>query len=164
LHVLRAGKRYRRAQLITGGEIRTMGPDQQVPGEFEFYLGSTRDAAFGAWWDGKGMIYESFDSGYRQREQIRLTPSSAQWHRFWRTVDQLGVWQWARRYEPGTRFEPNTVIRDGTHWSLTLARGRSRVESSGDSSGPNAVDLDDSAVFTRFLEAVSRLLGGREFA
>jgi hypothetical protein len=56
------------------------------------------------------------------------------------------------------------VIRDGTHWSINLAWGTSRVVASGDGAGPDDVDLDASPSFRRLCEAVSRLAGGAEFA
>ena len=135
-----------------------------APGEFEVYLGSFGDTAYGVWWDGDHLVYESFRTGYQDREQLRLSPSDAQWRRFWRTMDEIDVWRWSARYEAGARFEPQTQTRDGTHWSLTLAHAGRIVESSGDSAGPGAVDLDESVAFAAFLEAVSRLIGGRPFS
>jgi hypothetical protein len=121
-------------------------------------------ASYGAWWTGTDIVYESFDVGYRDLEQIRVTPSAAQWRRFWRVVDELAVWEWAPRYRHAERFEPSTVVRDGVHWSLTLEHAGKRVESSGEGSGPGAADLDESAIFSRFLDVLSRLLGGRAFS
>jgi hypothetical protein len=135
----------------------------EAPTEFGVYLGSFADTAYGLWWDGEQLLYESFRAGYHDREQIRIAPSETQWRRFWHTLDELEVWRWGTRYEPGARFEPREEIRDGTHWSLTLAHAGRRVESSGDSSGPDAVDLDESSPFAAFLEALRRLIGGRPF-
>ena len=138
--------------------------DDQGPLALEVYLGSVNGSSYGVWWDGERLVYESFESGYARRRQLLLVPSQAQWRRFWRTMDQIGVWGWAGRYEPGERFEPESVIRDGTHWSLTLADAGRYVESSGDNAGPDAGDLDEGPVFARFCEALARLLGGRVFA
>jgi hypothetical protein len=99
-----------------------------------------------------------------ERRQVLLTPSTAQWRRFWRTMDSIGVWSWLGRYKPGERFEPLELVRNGTHWSLTLAHGDFRVESCGDSGGPDSVDLEESERFVAFLDAVSRLIGGRTFS
>ncbi len=136
----------------------------ELPLAFEVYIGSFSGTAYGVWWDGERLVYESFESGYEGRQQLALSPSQAQWRRFWRSMDQIGIWEWAKRYEPGERYEPESVVRDGTHWSLTLADAGRRVESSGDNAGPGARDLDESRVFDRFCEAVARLVGGREFA
>ena len=79
-------------------------------------------------------------------------------------MERIDVWAWRARYEPGERYEPADVIRDGTHWSITLAWGSRRVVASGDGAGPDDVDLDASRTFRCLCEAVSRLTGGAEFA
>jgi hypothetical protein len=135
-----------------------------APRALEVYLGSVNGRSFGVCWEGTELAYESFEPGYQGSQQVRLSPSQAQWRRFWRSMDQIGVWDWATRYEPGERFEPRSVVRDGTHWSLTLANADRAVESSGDNASPDACDLDESRVFPRLCEAVARLVGGREFA
>lgn len=127
------------------------------------YIGSFGGPSYGVWWDGEQLVYESFLPGYEERQQLFLSPSTAQWHRFWRTMDRIDVWNWRSRYGPGERLEPRESTRDGMHWSLTVARNDRSVESSGDSGGPDSVDLDDSEAFTSFSRAVSRLIGGRTF-
>jgi len=134
-----------------------------TPVVFEIHLGGVRGRSFGAWWNGEHIVYESFGVAYEGREQAEIVPSDAQWARFWRTMDSLGVWHWQPSYEPGARFEPEGVTRDGTHWSLTLRLGDRCAESGGDSAGPDSVDLDESLQFAALCEAVSRLLGGLEF-
>jgi hypothetical protein len=138
--------------------------ENDTPRFLEVYLGSFSGPSYGVYWEGTTLVYESFESGYQRRQQVLLSPSHAQWRRFWRSMDQLGVWEWAERYEPGDRFEPKSVIRDGTYWSLTLAHADRAVESCGDNAGPDARDLDESRVFAGFCEAVTRLTGGCEFA
>jgi hypothetical protein len=135
-----------------------------APEVLEVYVGSFRSPSYGLWWDGKQLVYESFVSGYDERLQTFIVPSEAQWGRFWRTIDAIDVWSWNERYEPGARFEPTAQIRDGTHWSLSLRRGDRSVESAGDNSGPGATDLDESAPFAAFADAVSRLTGGYAFS
>jgi hypothetical protein len=136
----------------------------QEPLAFEVYLGSFGGPSYGVWWDGSRLVYESFEPAYDESQQVLLSPSRAQWERFWRSMNEIGVWQWAARYEPAERFEPLGVVRDGTHWSVTLAWAGGKVESSGDTAGPNSRDLDESRDFGRFCDAVSRLLGSREFS
>jgi hypothetical protein len=136
---------------------------EPTPEVLEVYVGSFGSPSYGLWWDGKQLVYESFVSGYEDRLQTVIAPSDAQWTRFWRTMDAIEVWSWAERYEPGARFEPTAQIRDGTHWSLSLQRDGRSVQSAGDNSGPGATDLDESAPFAAFAEAVSRLTGGYAF-
>jgi hypothetical protein len=138
--------------------------DALTPTALEIYVGSFAEASYGLWWDEDHLIYESFLPAYDDRAQIVLTPSRAQWARFWKTIDEIGVWDWRNRYHAAERFEPPEEIRDGTHWSLTLSSGGRSVESCGDSAGPDATDLDDSRAFQLFVQAVSRLIGGHRFS
>lgn len=138
--------------------------DLATPDIFELYIGSFSAPSYGLWWDGKQLVYESFISGYEERRQVYIAPSRAQWTRFWRTIDELDVWSWRDRYEPGGRFEPKGLIRDGTHWSVSLQVGDRRVETAGDNSGPGSTDLDESTKFGVLAEAVSRLTGGYSFS
>jgi hypothetical protein len=137
--------------------------DEPRPRALEVYVGNFGGPSYGIWWDGSRLVYESFLSGYEERRQVALSPSPAQWRRFWQTIDRIDVWAWESRYEPGARFEPVEQIRDGTHWSLTLARGDQSVQSSGDSRGPDSSDLDESGPFGELVGALSRLAGGRPF-
>jgi hypothetical protein len=134
--------------------------DQTTPDVLEIYLGSFSSPSYGLWWDGKQLVYESFVSGYEDRRQVYLVPSGAQWSRFWRTMDTIDVWSWKESSEPGGRLEPKDLIREGTHWSLSLQFGDRRVESAGD----GATDSGSGERFDAFAEAVSRLTGGYQFA
>ena len=137
--------------------------DETRPRALEVYVGNFGGPSYGIWWDGSGLVYESFLPGYEERRQAFLVPSSAQWRRFWQTMDRIDVWAWNGRYEPAPRFEPPEQVRDGTHWSLTLACGDRSVQSSGDSRGPDSADLDDSGPFGELVGALSRLAGGHPF-
>jgi len=138
--------------------------DGQLPSVFEVYVGSSGGMSYGVWWDGSHLIYESFSREYTDWQQSIISPSRIQWRRFWQSMDRIGVWEWGQRHEPAGRFEPPSVVRVGVHWSLTLGHASQQASSSGDSAGPGAADLDGDSTFALFLEAVSRLLGGRAFA
>ena len=150
--------RYREAQALT----QRRQPD--TPAALEIYHGGFGGSSYGAWWNGEQVVYESFGESYSAIEQTHVSPSPAQWQRFWRTVDHLHIWDWAPRYEPGERFEPNGVVRDGVYWSITLEHAGRRLESSGDGAGPDSMELDESPGFLGLLDALSRLLGGRAFS
>jgi hypothetical protein len=87
--------------------------------------------------------------------EVETTPET--WRRFWRTLDDLGVWDWAERYEP-----PDG-IRHGTVWQIGIERGERRIVSSGSNAYPGASGHDRTPEFERFCRAVSRLVGGRTF-
>jgi len=134
-----------------------------LPEVFEIFIGSSRRDSYGAWWDGGVVIYESFGPDFNGCEQLVLTPSRAQWERFWRSVDEIGVWQWETRYRQVGRFEPDGLGGTATQWSVALAHEGRKASSSGNGAGPGSADLDESLDFAALLEAVSRLLGGRSF-
>src|SRR5215207_1565301 len=65
---------------------------EDAPRVFETYVGGFRGLSFGAWWDGTVVVYESFGPAWADREQVIISPSKAQWLRFWRTMDRLEIW------------------------------------------------------------------------
>jgi hypothetical protein len=134
-----------------------------LPEVFEIFIGSSRGDSYGAWWDGNAVIYESFGPDFGGCEQIVLTPTRAQWERFWRSVEEIGVWAWAERYRQDDRFEPDQSAGTAAQWSVALAHGARRASSSGSGAGPGSADLDDSDGFAALSAAISRLLGGRSF-
>ena len=135
-----------------------------TPEALEIYVGSFSSPSYGLWWDGSKLVYESFVAGYEDRQQTYIKPSDAQWRRFWRTMDDIDVWSWQKRYARRAHAQPDQVVRDGTHWSLTLRCAGRSVESAGEDAGPGARDLGKSAQFDAFSEAVSRLTGGYRFS
>jgi hypothetical protein len=134
-----------------------------LPELFEIFIGSSRGHSYGACWDRPVVIYESFGPDFEGREQVELAPSRAQWERFWRTMDEIGIWQWAERYEQVSPFEPTELGSAAAQWSVALAHDGRQVCSSGSGAGPGSADLEESAAFDALLEAVSRLLGSRNF-
>ena len=137
--------------------------ERATPDEFEVYIGGFASLSYGLWWDGAQLVYETFGDAFSDRRQVTVSPSPAQWAKFWRTLDELDVWAWEDRYV-GTREQPGATVRDGVHWSLTIRRGEQSISSAGDNSGPSAVNHDESEDFAAFTEAVSRLTGGYPFA
>jgi len=92
-----------------------------------------------------------------------VIPTRPQWERFWRSVEEIGVWGWAERYRQDDRFEPDESAGTAAQWSVALAHGARRASSSGSGAGPGSADLDDSDGFAALSAAISRLLGGRSF-
>ena len=56
------------------------------PRALEVYVGSFGGPSYGVWLDGGRLVYESFLPGYEERRQVVLSPSQAQWRRFWQTT------------------------------------------------------------------------------
>ena len=71
----------------------------------------------------------------------------SEWERFWRTMDELGVWEWEARYH-----EAGGATK--TVWSIELSRGDRRLQAFGQDRFPPSFD--------RFCAAVSKLVGGEK--
>jgi hypothetical protein len=93
--------------------------------------------------------------------RARVRPTMQQWREFRRELDSIGIWRWRAQYlNPG--------VADGTQWSLDVAYPNQVIKTEGSNdypgSTPNPSGVpSESKVFTRYLEAVQRLVGGRAF-
>jgi hypothetical protein len=79
-----------------------------------------------------------------------ISPSPDEWARFWRSCKRIGVEKWRERYEP------ESIVSDGTWWAFSIHTPEFTYKGEGDNSYPPG--------FKAFCSAVSRLLGGLEFA
>ena len=75
--------------------------------------------------------------------------SPAEWGIVVRLFDAFGVGRWK------TRYEPDSLVLDGTHWSLEIESPLVSVSSSGDNTYPPR--------FGTVMAVISALLGGRTF-
>jgi len=90
-----------------------------------------------------------------------LEPTGRQWAAFRNALDEIGVWQWQKRYE-------NPGVCDGTQWTFEVAYGNRYLTASGDNNypGPEGEPNNHPEMtpqFRRLLSAVRALIGGREF-
>lgn len=106
------------------------------------------------------LVYTSREGG---GELITTTPrpTAAQWREFRRTLDDLKVWQWRADYS-------NHGVADGTQWSLDIAYADHSLTTGGsnnypDVNGKTSDSSDYTAAFNRYLAAVKKLLGGKNF-
>jgi hypothetical protein len=104
--------------------------------------------------DGEHLVWR-FGRG-EDVEEHELTPAPEEWARFWRALDQAGIWQWHARYE-------TDGVVDGTCWHVAAEHDGKRVESSGANGYPASPGPDPSRTFATFCRAVSEL-SGRQFA
>jgi hypothetical protein len=93
------------------------------------------------------------------RETVQVAPEA--WTAFCRTLDAAGVWRWKPSYVDGS-------VHDGTSWSFEITVDGQSMKSGGYNawpggsvSSPPAPGGDTS--FATWLQAVSALVGGREF-
>lgn len=97
------------------------------------------------------------DGGSTRRRMTGVSPSEAEWGRFLRDLDALGMWNWQKWYPfPGG-------VCDGTEWEVRIGWGGLRFRSTGDNNFPGRDGSPTgtpmcSPVFERFLKAVNRLV------
>jgi hypothetical protein len=97
----------------------------------------------------KALKYIMQYSGQPPTEKI-ISPSSEEWARFWRSCKRIGIDKWKERYNP------ESIVSDGTWWVFNIHMPSLMYKGEGDNAYPIG--------FNAFLSAVSRLLGGLEFA
>ena len=95
------------------------------------------------------------------RQSERISPTAAQWLEFRKALDELHVWQWKGDFA-------NQHVRDGTQWSIDIAYADRSLAILGsnnfpDSAGRPTSRPEPTEPFRRYLTAVKKLLGGREF-
>ena len=70
--------------------------------------------SYGIRWKQGKLWYEHFAHGYQKQETTEIEVSAKDWQRFWATLGRLSVWEW------DTRYDPDSLVCDGTHWSLKI--------------------------------------------
>ena len=132
-----------------------------MPERFTAYIGGFLGASYGIELRAGTLSYTSSDRGRQNTKHARITPTAVEWREFRRTLDDLKVWQWRTDY-------PNQGTADGTQWSLDIAYADHSVKSRGDNNYPQANGKPNgkpeaTETFNRYLVAISKLIGGREF-
>jgi hypothetical protein len=132
-----------------------------VPTRFIARIGGFLGASYSVELHDGALLYTSSESGQRNRKQETLTPTAAQWREFRQTLDDLKVWQWRADY-------PNHGINDGTQWSLDIAFADRSLTAHGDNNYPDTTgkpngSSDSTKTFNRYLAAIKKLIGGKNF-
>ena len=86
----------------------------------------------------------------RHGKEKFVTPPTEAWARFMRACAHLGIRKWKESYSP------DVEIYDGGLWSVDINLDGFKYQGNGDGDFPVG--------FKSFISAVSRLLGGLEFA
>lgn len=134
-----------------------------MPRKFEARIGGHLGWSFSATLTGSGLEYVEYAEEFVPMAAKILSPSPAQWHALWKTLDQLEVWRWKNEYI-------NTHVRDGTSWEFECEWDGRQIKTAGSNAFPGDPDpgkptnsQDESKRFDSFLLAISQLLGGEPF-
>ena len=118
--------------------------------------------------DGDRLIYTVKGYDYATNKELVRTrefrPSPQQWEAFWKSMDEVDVWNWKPSYE-------HKRLADGTHWSVELAHNGRTIRSQGrilfpgkESQSLETEYTDDRGpIFEKYLEAVRKLIGDEAF-
>jgi len=89
----------------------------------------------------------------------QIQPSENTWREFWATMDAIGAWKWELYYE-----QEYVVVMDGTWWAIHIEYAGKVLKTGGHCSYPPDRNQGRmSEEFTRFIEAVARLVEGYPF-
>jgi hypothetical protein len=134
-------------------------PAEHLPKKLMFNTGGL-EATYSVVWDGKALQYTQRGvAPFADTSKSKtVTPTEAQWKKFWLSVDEAKAWKWSDRYE-------NSKILDGGYWTLRLEHGDNKLDSSGRNAFPSDEDLTKpsrpgmSHSFDQFRKALDALLG-----
>jgi hypothetical protein len=146
------------AMLMLCSRSLIAGEANAIPQRFHARIGGFKGSCEVQLQDGR-LQYALSGRGHKSHREVQPTPE--QWRAFRRELDAIGVWRWRAQYV-------NPRVCDGTQWSLDVAYSDRAVKSQGSNDYPQATSDPlsvpaGSEMFTRYLKAVQRLLGGIAF-
>ncbi len=108
--------------------------------------------------DGETLIYSARIDDEMSEE---LSATREDWDAFRSEIDAIGIWNWHADYD-------NPDILDGNQWEVRIRWGSRSCKIYGRNNYPNedgtpSQTYEQTDTFSRFLQAVMRLAGGRAF-
>jgi hypothetical protein len=141
---------------IFGGEEQS-----QVPTRFTARIGGFLGASYSVELHDGVLLYTSAERGQRNQKKEKVTPTAAEWRDLRQTLEDLKVWQWRADY-------PSHGVVDGTQWMLDIAYADRSLTAHGSNNYPGTAGApngrpDTTEAFNRYLAAIRKLIGGRNF-
>src|SRR4051812_16176364 len=141
---------------------RPAGEPSIVPTHFVARIGGFLGSSYSVELKGETLAYTASDRGQTNVRHTTITPPDAAWREFRKTLDELKVWQWQNDY-------PRGGVVDGTQWLFEIAYSDRTLKSRGDNNYPDAAGKptgkpEFTPVFNRYLEAIKKLIGGKDFS
>jgi hypothetical protein len=141
---------------VFGGEEQS-----QAPTRFTARIGGFLGASYSVELHDGVLLYTSSERGQRNQKKEKVTPTAAEWRDFRQTLEDLKVWQWRADY-------PSQGVVDGTQWMLDIAYADRSLTAHGSNNYPGAGGApngrpDTTEVFNRYLAAIRKLIGGKNF-
>jgi len=148
--------------LVLATSARPADQPSVVPVHFVARIGGFLGASYSVELNGESLTYTASGRGQTNVRHTTITPTDAAWREFRQTLDELKVWQWQADY-------PRGGVVDGTQWLFEIAYSDRALKSHGDNNYPDAAGKPTgkpqfSPVFNRYLDAIKRLIGGKDFS
>ncbi len=148
--------------LLLATSARPAGETLAVPTRFVARIGGFLGSSYSVELKDGTLTYTASDRGQTNVRHTTITPTDAAWREFRKTLDELKVWQWQNEY-------PRGGVVDGTQWLFEIAYSDRTLKSRGDNNYPDAAGKptgkpEFTPAFNRYLEAIKKLIGGKEFS
>jgi hypothetical protein len=148
------------AFLLVTGALGSAGEPSAIPKHFIARIGGFLGSSYSVELKDGTITYTSSSRGQTNARHA-ITPTGAQWREFRQALDELKVWQWRNDY-------PRGGVVDGTQWMLDIEYHDHLLKTRGDNNYPDADGKptgkpEFTAAFNRYLAAIKKLLGGKEF-
>ena len=131
------------------------------PNKFAISIGGFIGPCYSLMLKDEVLLYQVYQAGYEVKAEERINPQEASWMQFRTAIDKLDLWSWQAEYaDPG--------VLDGTYWSVEIEFADKMVKSEGSNcypgEGGKPNEYEKGKSFKKFLGAVRKLIGGREFS
>jgi hypothetical protein len=148
--------------LLLATSARPAGDGSAVPRRFVARIGGFLGSSYSVELKDGTLIYTASGRGKTSVQRATITPTVVQWREFRQALDELKVWQWQNDY-------PRGGVMDGTQWLFEVAYSDRVLKSRGDNkytdaSGKPTGKPEFTPVFNRYLDAVKKLIGGKDFS
>ena len=146
--------------LLAASAARASEPSA-VPTHFVARIGGFLGSTYSVELKDGILSYTASGRGQTSVRHAIVAPTQAEWRDFRQTLNELKVWQWQNDY-------PRGGVVDGTQWLLEITYSDRAMKSRGDNNYPDAAGKptgkpEFTPVFNRYLAAIEKLIGGKDF-
>jgi hypothetical protein len=147
--------------LLLAAFARSAAEPSTVPTRLVARIGGFLGSSYSVELKGGTLTYTVSGRGQTNVRHATITPTEAAWREFRRALDDLKIWQWQSDY-------PRGGVVDGTQWLFEIAYSDRALTSRGDNNYPDGAGKptgkpEFTPSFNRYLGAIKKLIGGKDF-
>jgi hypothetical protein len=148
--------------LLLAASARPAAEPSAVPTHFVARVGGFLGSTYSVELKDGTLTYTVSGRGQTNVRHATITPTETDWREFRQTLDELKVWHWQSDY-------PRGGVVDGTQWLFEIVYSDRALKSRGDNNYPDASGTptgkpEFTPVFNRYLGAIKKLVGGKDFS